>query len=385
MRDKLIIILLLLLFSCSSNRVDFEQPTFSFIKINIIGIEEIENKINSQLIITIPNNKMVFYKGENGFISNLSFNVIVNDANNNIILNDSWDEQVIEDYFEDTKSNNKLVINKNLLLPEGNYSLNLFINDYNNHISWYKKNDFAVNKNTNFPEISIYQKKNNQFKHIMNDQILDLDTIWINSLMFDNFNKFKINYKYYSTTLDTTKLVYESIVDNDNYKEYFPIEIIDDFFNTLEINMVLNDKNKKKIINFNREIDIQFDYSLLVGPMQYILENSEFSLYRKYNSLNDSSKIEYIMNYWNLNDNEKNNLFEEFYKRVIYTNKNFGYSSASGWESDRGKVYIIYGKPIDIKNQFDIDGDYEIWVYKNNLQFIFINRYGIYELYNQNY
>jgi GWxTD domain-containing protein len=149
--------------------------------------------------------------------------------------------------------------------------------------------------------------------------------------------------------------------------------------------MVLNDKHKKKIINLNRDIDIDFDYSLLVGPMEYILENSEFSLYRKYNALNDSSKIEYIVNYWNLDSNENNNLFEEFYNRIIYTNKNFGYSSASGWDSDRGKIYIIYGKPIDVKNQFDIDGDYEIWVYKNNLQFVFINRYGLYELYNQNY
>ena len=384
MRNKLIVILLFL-FSCSTNNVDFEQPNFNFIKVNIIGVTEIEDKINSQLIITIPNNKMVFYKDGNAFKSNLSFNIIVNDVNDNIVINDSWDEQVKENYFEDTKSNNKLVINKNLLLSEGSYRLNLFINDYNNHLSWYKKNDFTVDRKLGFPEISIYQKKNNQFKHIMNDQILDLDTIWINSLSTDDFTDFKINYKYYSTTLDTSKLVFEGLVDNDIYSGYFPIEIIDDFFNTLEINMVLNDKNKKKVINFNREIDIEFDYSLLIGPMQYILENSEFSLYRKYNALNDSSKIEYIINYWNLNENENNDLFAEFYKRVIYTNKNFGYSSASGWESDRGKIYIIYGKPIDVKNQFDIDGDYEIWVYKNNLQFVFVNRYGIFELYNQNY
>ena len=384
MRNKLIVILLFL-FSCSTNNVDFEQHNFNFIKVNIIGVTEIEDKINSQLIITIPNNKMVFYKDGNAFKSNLSFNIIVNDVNDNIVINDSWDEQVKENYFEDTKSNNKLVINKNLLLSEGSYRLNLFINDYNNHLSWYKKNDFIVDRKLDFPEISIYQKKNNQFKHIMNDQILDLDTIWINSLSNDDFTDFKINYKYYSTTLDTSKLVFEGLVDNDIYSGYFPIEIIDDFFNTLEINMVLNDKNKKKVINFNREIDMEFDYSLLIGPMQYILENSDFSLYRKYNGLNDSSKVEYIVNYWNLNENENNDLFEEFYNRVVYTNKNFGYSSATGWESDRGKIYIIYGKPIDVKNQFDIDGDYEIWVYKNNLQFVFVNRYGIYELYNQNY
>ena len=43
-------------------------------------------------------------------------------------------------------------------------------------------------------------------------------------------------------------------------------------------------------------------------------------------------------------------------------------------------IYIIYGKPYDIKNEFTMEGEYEIWTYRNNRQFVFINKYGTYVL-----
>ena len=128
------LILFIFLFSCSTNRVDFEKKEFDFIKVNIIGVFESKDKVNSQLVISIPNNKMVFHKVANGFESNLSFNIIVNDINNNIVLNETWNELISEDFFEDTKSDNKLIINRSILLNQGEYSLNLFVNDFNNHL-----------------------------------------------------------------------------------------------------------------------------------------------------------------------------------------------------------------------------------------------------------
>ena len=246
MNNRLLILIALLL-SCSTNKVDFEQPIFNFIKIDIIELSEIDSIINSQVIISIPNNKIIFSKDINGFKSNLSFNLIISDLNNSIILNQTWDEEIFEDFFEDTKSNNKLIVNRNIELLEGDYKLNLFINDYNNHTSWYKKMDFRLDKKFNIPEINIYKKQNNKYKHIMNDQILDLDTIWVNKSYGDNDSTFTINYKYFNKNLDTSELVFESNIDNNkNYKEFYPIEIINDFFNTLEINIIYNNDRKKK-------------------------------------------------------------------------------------------------------------------------------------------
>ena len=96
--------------------------------------------------------------------------------------------------------------------------------------------------------------------------------------------------------------------------------------------------------------------------------------------------INYLKEYWNFNDENKKNdlksdLFREFYSRVKFSNKNFGRMNIKGWKSDRGKIYIRYGEPEEIKYDFNQEGEYEIWYYENR-EFIFINKFGIYQLYN---
>ena len=65
-------------------------------------------------------------------------------------------------------------------------------------------------------------------------------------------------------------------------------------------------------------------------------------------------------------------------------NYNYNYLSLKGWETDRGKIYIIYGHPYDIQNEYTTEGEFEIWTYKSNRQYIFINKYGNYVLSTDN-
>ena len=75
-----------------------------------------------------------------------------------------------------------------------------------------------------------------------------------------------------------------------------------------------------------------------------------------------------------------NKLFQELFNRVEYANNNYNYLSYEGWQTDRGKIFIINGNPYDIQNEYTADGEFEIWTYKNNRQYIFINKYGNYVL-----
>lgn len=63
-------------------------------------------------------------------------------------------------------------------------------------------------------------------------------------------------------------------------------------------------------------------------------------------------------------------LINEFQRRIKYANDNFG-SYKSGWQTDRGMMYILLGEPDRVQN--DIRG--EIWIYGfaeiNNMQFVF--------------
>ncbi|MDP8240735.1 MAG: GWxTD domain-containing protein [Candidatus Hatepunaea meridiana] len=68
----------------------------------------------------------------------------------------------------------------------------------------------------------------------------------------------------------------------------------------------------------------------------------------------------------------------EYYDRVNYTNIHFG-GNRQGWETDRGRVLILYGKPNRIeRNDEGISSEqYEIWYYNHlNKRFTFKDEFG---------
>ena len=100
--------------------------------------------------------------------------------------------------------------------------------------------------------------------------------------------------------------------------------------------------------------------------------------YIQYADLDSFQRVAYIEDYWLEKDNP--NLFIEFYKRVRYSNVNFKKIGFKGSDSDQGRIYIIHGRPQNIDYEFNENGEFEIWQYRNK-KFIFINRFGYYECY----
>ncbi len=78
----------------------------------------------------------------------------------------------------------------------------------------------------------------------------------------------------------------------------------------------------------------------------------------------------------------ENELEHEYYSRVSFTNRNFAPwdSQLTGWETDRGRTYILYGPPSDVDNPSTPTGDssrYEIWYYRNlQKRFVFLDKFG---------
>ena len=115
--------------------------------------------------------------------------------------------------------------------------------------------------------------------------------------------------------------------------------------------------------------------------MYYVLDAD----YYGFESMEFEEQKKYIKNYWeNISENDNGELFREFYKRVIYANKNFNYLSTQGWDTDKGRIFIINGKPEKISYDFSNQTEFEIWEYENR-NYIFVNNGGYYELYNPNY
>jgi GWxTD domain-containing protein len=65
----------------------------------------------------------------------------------------------------------------------------------------------------------------------------------------------------------------------------------------------------------------------------------------------------FITEFWLRRDptpgTSENEYKEEHYRRLAYSNTNFG-GSQRGWKTDRGRIYIVYGPPDKITRPHDL-------------------------------
>ena len=410
----LLIFTALLLISCSSvqtqNRKERELQN-KYIDYEILQISRNNNFVNLKLIVKVPINKLVFEKKTNYFESNLTLDVIVNDFNNKIIFSNSWNEKITRNYYDETKNLEKIILSHELSLEVGDYKINLLINDFENHINWVKSSDFSVEEQNGLSDINILYKENSTYHFYKdNTNIEDLDTLWIAfQISSPDKSNVKLLYEFVNNNTEekiflkdendkkfdvvlfkeenknaSNKIVYKDEIEikkiNDEEVKYLPIPIIDDYFNLLKISLNYDGQIRHKSLNFNNVLVYQYDYSILFGPMYYLLQYE----YVDFEELSNEDKWEFVEKYWidvEKNKNDNGEMLKEFYKRTLYANENFKFLSTQGWDTDRGRIYIIHGSPDEIDHEFNNQGEFEIWMYKNNKKFIFINRYGYYELY----
>src|SRR5580698_1389233 len=68
---------------------------------------------------------------------------------------------------------------------------------------------------------------------------------------------------------------------------------------------------------------------------------------------NDEERDNFIEAFWQRRDptpdTEENEYKEEHYQRIAYANEHFA-AGIPGWKTDRGRIYIIYGKPDEIES-----------------------------------
>jgi GWxTD domain-containing protein len=121
------------------------------------------------------------------------------------------------------------------------------------------------------------------------------------------------------------------------------------------------------------------DFDLAIRQMRYIASNEE---YNKLRSAPPQDRERLFKEFWKKRDptpdTEENELLEEYFRRVEYANEHFS-TNRPGWETDRGRIYIIYGEPTDIeRHPFEADSrPYEIWFYSQIARhFVFVDYTG---------
>jgi GWxTD domain-containing protein len=121
------------------------------------------------------------------------------------------------------------------------------------------------------------------------------------------------------------------------------------------------------------------DFDLAVRQMKYIASSAEWNEFR---SAMPQERERLFNAFWKKRDptpdTEENELLEEYFRRVEYANEKFA-THRPGWETDRGRIYIMYGEPTDIeRHPFESDSrPYEIWFYSQIARkFVFVDYTG---------
>ncbi len=93
--------------------------------------------------------------------------------------------------------------------------------------------------------------------------------------------------------------------------------------------------------------------------VDYIISDRERDIFKKLQT--DEEREAFIEDFWRRRDpdpdTEENEYKEEYYERIAYANEHYA-SGVPGWKTDRGRIYIMYGKPDELESH-PAGGQYE--------------------------
>ncbi len=89
----------------------------------------------------------------------------------------------------------------------------------------------------------------------------------------------------------------------------------------------------------------------LEEDVAWIITDEERAAFRQLS--NDEERDNFIEAFWQRRDptpdTEENEYKEEHYQRIAYANEHFA-AGVPGWKTDRGRIYIVFGKPDEIES-----------------------------------
>jgi GWxTD domain-containing protein len=110
---------------------------------------------------------------------------------------------------------------------------------------------------------------------------------------------------------------------------------------------------KQKKLNekrFKQEISKTYK-KWLEEDVVYIITDEERAAFKQLS--NDEERDNFIEAFWQRRDptpdTEENEYKEEHYQRIAYANEHFA-AGVPGWKTDRGRIYIVFGKPDEIES-----------------------------------
>jgi GWxTD domain-containing protein len=143
-----------------------------------------------------------------------------------------------------------------------------------------------------------------------------------------------------------------------------------------------NDDNRETIelseyaVMSEEELDQEFNY------VKYITTSDEVEMFE---SLNLTGKREFLFKFWKGREISGEDFKKIYFERMEFANKRYSVGNKKGWETQPGRVLLVYGIPDEITKERSAASmkNYEVWYYyelEGGSQFVFVDMYGYGEL-----
>lgn len=357
-------------------------------------------------LLKFENNNDIFYA---------SYNLIykVFDADYNLIFEDNQKTNLkADDYFQAQGGDGKFKTNsKSFNLKPGNFTIEVTMQDNLANIIYKKKRNLNILEFNEFPFalsgimlLSAIEENNKRFKitPFFDDNIATIKNGFFAFFEIYRNNNIEKKYKFFYQLINENEkdIITGELISHNltNIKEQFYLHIKSDKFligkYTLRVIAVENETegipDKKDYLAITQRV-VNFTPSLIISlleniddsikKLRYVASTSQINLMKEAET--KDKKIDLFIKFWEELDptpnTEKNEALIEYFARIEYANNNFK-AYTDGWLTDKGNVYIIYGKPLSIttsNSSYESRITYEQWLYDGNREFVFQDKSGL--------
>ena len=355
------------------------------------------------VFIQVPYKNVQFVKSNEGFTAKYSVTASIFDSTKKkLMVEKTWNEKInVIDYNIATSKENFNLSKRSFEIAPGKYVIRTMLEDKDSKQEAVGENAFIVKSyEENISLSDILFIVNNEMSQRQNEIIPN-----VSRNIPSSKDKIKFFYEVYlKDTVETIKKIEYSILNSENqiiHKEIddrtlnsgtnqvlftlqeFPFEL-----GVFTLVISIPDSITKTSIQVSKAFyshwrglpSIVTDIDKAIAQTVYIAKPTELSFMEDGKTTKEKSKR--FLDFWKEKDpspnNDENEIFDEYYRRVEFSNENFS-NYTEGWRSDRGMVYTILGAPNNIdRHPFEYDSKpYEVWeYYELNKRFVFLDQTG---------
>ncbi len=329
------------------------------------------NMGTARVLIFVRNDALRFLKADDTFFARYEISIDVFDNNDDVAGSRIWTQEIKYNSFDETISEAHYVLEYvDFILKPGSYKFMVQMTDTDLNTT-NQKEDSKIIRSYWTNDVGLSDLVFAKGLILQSDSLLDQLFLMNNTVDIDYIEGFSLYVQIFSVDSQSVEFTWQ-ISDFRNDSNVLQSETNIVTFLTGPVREVILNFTGKSFPSGSyifrgdvqhpngkkNEISHRMKINWVNIPKAFYnaeeaLEQMSWILSEDNNSFIDSmtfeEKEEFFDLFWQKRDptpnTERNELTEEYFKRVDHANENFSYMGTQGWKSDRGRIYCFYGQP----------------------------------------